>query len=108
MLFNSFVFIFGFLPVALVAFYALSRTRLLSRLVPIALSLFFYAWWNPRYLVILAGSIVFNYLVGFAIQRAYERDDRSGVGLWLTLGVVADVALLGWFKYTDFVVQNLD
>jgi alginate O-acetyltransferase complex protein AlgI len=108
MLFNSFVFVFGFLPITLIAFYGLSRSRILSRVVLIVFSLFFYAWWNPRYLAILAVSIVFNYLVGAAIQSSYEKKDRSRTSIWLTIGVGADLAMLGWFKYTGFAVQNLD
>ncbi|MGI4878244.1 MAG: MBOAT family O-acyltransferase [Janthinobacterium lividum] len=109
MLFNSFTFIFGFLPVALLLFYGAGRVfgRTAAAVVLTLLSLGFYAWWRPQDLWILAGSIVFNYLVGGAIQRARDRGAARTVRLWLTLGLLVDVGLLGWFKYADFVVDNV-
>lgn len=108
MLFNSFVFIFAFLPITLAATYWLGRWRQsAAKLVLTVLSLGFYAWWRPVHLPLLLASIVFNYAVGGVIQRAYAEERRRAVKLWLTIGVVADVALLGWFKYANFVADNV-
>jgi alginate O-acetyltransferase complex protein AlgI len=108
MLFNSFVFIFGFLPLTFVLFYAAGRLPRAAKLVLTVLSLGFYAWWNPKYLVILCGSIVFNYAIGDIIQKHYAAGRQKLTALWLTIGVVTDVALLGWFKYANFLVDNLN
>ena len=109
MLFNSFVFIFGFLPAALVAFYATGRwlgARAAAVVLSLA-SLVFYAWFRPRDLPILLFAIVFNYGLGQLIQRA-RRGDRPGrAKALLVVGLVIDLALLGYYKYANFVVDNV-
>ena len=71
MLFNSFEFIFGFLPLALIGFFLVSRRG--SRSFAIAYlslaSMFFYAWWNPWYLLLLLAEVVFNFLLGRRLAR---------------------------------------
>jgi D-alanyl-lipoteichoic acid acyltransferase DltB (MBOAT superfamily) len=104
MLFNSFIFLFGFLPLALVITYALGRWRQTAAKVALTLlSLGFYAWWRPLHLPLLLGSIVFNYLVGDRIQRAHADARKPAVRRWLALGLAVDIGLLGWFKYANFV-----
>jgi D-alanyl-lipoteichoic acid acyltransferase DltB (MBOAT superfamily) len=108
-LFNSFGFIFGFLPIALVLAYGSGRLGpRLPRLVVTVLSLVFYAWWRPIYLVLLGGSIIFNYFVGGRIQTAFAQGRGGLMKAWLTLGILADLGLLGWFKYANFAVHNLN
>lgn len=106
MLFNSFIFLFGFLPLALIVTYALGRYRqTAAKLALTLLSLGFYAWWRPLHLPLLLGSIGFNYLVGDRIQRA-QGDGRSrAVRHWLAFGLLVDIGLLGWFKYANFVAD---
>ncbi len=109
MLFNSFVFIFGFLPLALVAFYATGRwfgARSAAVVLSLA-SLVFYAWWRPRDLPILLFAIVFNYIIGEIIQRARHRERPRAAQAWLVLGLVVDLGLLGYYKYANFVVENV-
>jgi D-alanyl-lipoteichoic acid acyltransferase DltB (MBOAT superfamily) len=108
LLFSSFVFLFGFLPLALVLTYAVGRFGRLPRLVLTLLSLGFYAFWRPIHLPLLLGSIVFNYYVGGLIQNAHAQDRRSATRTWLTIGVLVDLSLLGYFKYANFLVDNLD
>lgn len=108
MLFNSFLFIFGFLPLSLIVFYGLSRFSRRGGAVALSiLSLGFYAWWRPVYLWLLLASIVFNYLVGARIQRAWAAGQPGRVKLWLAVGLTADLGLLGYFKYANFFVENL-
>ena len=110
MLFNSFPFLFGFLPVALVLTYAAGRrsTPTLAKLTLAVLSLGFYAWWRPIYLWLLLFSIAFNYIVGDRIQRAVAADRNQSAKLWLTFGLAVDVGMLGWFKYGNFIADNID
>jgi alginate O-acetyltransferase complex protein AlgI len=109
MLFNSFVFLFGFLPLALIVTYGLGRwKRNWAALALTLLSLGFYAWWKPAHLPLLLGSIVFNYWVGDVIQKARAEGRSRAVSLWLTAGLVGDLSLLGWFKYANFVTDNLN
>lgn len=101
MLFNSATFIFGFLPVVLLGSLVLSRlpNRICLHLWLFVSSLFFYAWWNPAYLPLILGSIAFNYIVG---KRLLEKPDRR----LLALGIGANLLLLGYFKYTGFLIEN--
>jgi alginate O-acetyltransferase complex protein AlgI len=118
MLFNSYAFMFVFLPVSLVLYFALGHlARRAHAVAPgwvarraataflAAASLFFYGWWNPRYLVLLVASILFNYAIGTAIARA-PREARSRRVL-LILGIAGDLALLGYFKYADFLLGSI-
>jgi alginate O-acetyltransferase complex protein AlgI len=109
-LFNSFPFLFGFLPLALVLTYTAGRGRTptLAKLTLAVLSLGFYAWWRPIYLWLLLFSIAFNYTVGDQIQQAVAAERNRGAKIWLVAGLIVDVAMLGWFKYANFVSDNID
>ena len=107
MLFNSFVFIFGFMPAVLVAFYLLGAfsTKQVALLFLAGASLFFYGWGDASHLPLLLASIAFNFLIGTAMSRRAERHLPNG--RLLALGVGVDVLTLAWFKYADFVVANV-
>ena len=78
MLFNSFPFLFVFLPVALAGYYACAMLgKSVTRLWLVLVSFAFYMWWHPAFVVILATSIAFNYVCGISIQRLR---DKPGVG----------------------------
>jgi D-alanyl-lipoteichoic acid acyltransferase DltB (MBOAT superfamily) len=70
----------------------------------IAASFFFYAWVNPIYLLILIGSILFNYYFSQLIQRNQDRRRKT----LLVTGIVVNLLLLGYFKYADFFISNLN
>jgi alginate O-acetyltransferase complex protein AlgI len=106
-LFNSFLFIFGFLPIVLLLTYLPGHRAKLAKALLTLASLAFYAWWKPIHLPLLLGSIVFNYLVGDRIQQARAAERDRAVKAWLIFGLVADLALLGWFKYANFVADNV-
>ncbi len=102
MLFNSFSFIFAFLPLALGGFFFLGRrSPLLAAAWLTLVSLFFYGWWNPKYVALLALSMAFNYRVGLAL--ALSRSRRV-----LTFALVANLSLLAYYKYANFFVENLN
>jgi alginate O-acetyltransferase complex protein AlgI len=107
MLFNSYPFIFLFLPIALVGYFALGRFSNLAPVIWLALaSLDFYAVSNWAFVALLLGSIAFNYLVGWLLI-AYRL--RSGVRFAvLTAGVAGDLLILGYFKYAGFLAANLN
>lgn len=108
MLFNSFIFIFGFLPAALILTYGARRFASgLAGVTLTLLSLLYYAWWRPIHLPLLLGSIVFNYFVGGRIQKAVGEGRPAASRAWLVLGLVVDLGLLGWFKYANFVADNI-
>ncbi len=100
MLFHAAEFLFLFLPITLVGFFAFGRMH--NKLWPIAwlvgASLFFYAWWNVALLPLLVGSITLNYLIGTALIRQPRR--------WLLIaGVGFNLAAIGFFKYAGFFVE---
>ena len=68
----------------------------------------FYGWWNIRYVPLLAGSVIFNYWVGGQIQAAVTANRVTIVKLWRIFGVAANIALLGYFKYTNFLIDNVN
>jgi D-alanyl-lipoteichoic acid acyltransferase DltB (MBOAT superfamily) len=100
-LFNSYPFLFAFLPITLAAFHLLRRYSWSAALAAVAaLSLIFYASWDPRYLWLLVPSLVVNYWLGEQIARTRNR-------AWLGFGVAANLAVIGWFKYSWFVYVNI-
>lgn len=105
MLFNSIEFLLFFLPVVFAGF-CLLKSALPGAVLPwlTLSSLVFYAWWEPRYLVLLLGSALFNYSLGRAIAGA---SSVSRGRLLLTLGVAANLCLLAYYKYAAFIVENV-
>jgi D-alanyl-lipoteichoic acid acyltransferase DltB (MBOAT superfamily) len=108
MLFNSYGFIFFYLPVAFFGFFWIARNshRMAALWLAVA-SLFFYGWWNPKFVLLLLGSISFNYAMGYAVGHA--RTSREKVVVAKRLLVVAlavNLALLGYFKYTNFFITT--
>jgi alginate O-acetyltransferase complex protein AlgI len=107
MLFNSFEFILLFLPVTLAVYFLAGRAadKRWAHGWLLAASLFFYAWWSPRNLWIIIASICLNYaLAQYCIYPAEPARRRWYLGL----GVAANLALLGYFKYANFFVDNWD
>jgi len=108
-LFNSYPFIGLFLPITLIGFFLIAtRSHALAALWLGLASLFFYGWWNPKYVPLLLGSIAFNFLVARAIGRQRERGRMDRAKLLLAFGIVCDLALLFYYKYTDFFLATLN
>jgi len=111
MLFNSYEFIFLFLPVTFAVYFWLNKKRLTqaSKAWLVFASLFFYSWWNVIYLPLILGSILFNFAVGSTITKMGDSlsvtKGFSRKGL-LTFGIVSNIALLAYFKYMDFFITN--
>lgn len=108
MLFNSHIFIFLFLPATVLAFYGVG-TRLGHRAALgtlLAASLFFYGWWNPPYLLLLVGSIIFNYYMGKLIAKPPQRFAQHRRWL-LLMGISTNLGMLGYYKYAYFIAENL-
>ncbi len=106
MLFNSLVFIYVFLPVTIVLTLAFGRLdRRAAAAFLAAASFFFYGWWNPTYLWLLAASILFNYAVAIGIARSAI--GASGRQRLLIIGIAGDLALLGYYKYADFLLSTV-
>lgn len=98
MLFNSSIFIFLFLPISLLVYYSLAPLKKTWGLAWLALaSLFFYGWWNPKYLYLIIASMVFNLLLGKAILKTSKIK-----GFLVSIGIVGNLMALGFYKYAGF------
>ena len=107
MLFNSYIFIFAFLPFTFFVYFYLNRhNHTAAKLFLVFSSLFFYSWWNPVYLPIILGSMFFNYYIG--LQLSKKELTRSKKKAILVFGIVMNLSLLGYFKYRDFFIENLN
>jgi alginate O-acetyltransferase complex protein AlgI len=104
MLFNSYQFIFLYLPIVFLVFFgiALRSFRMASLWLAVA-SVFFYGYWNPKFVLLLIASIVFNYSVGYWIDHArYQSKSKS----LLSLAIVVNLLFLGLFKYANFFIAS--
>lgn len=105
MVFSSLVFLFLFLPVVL-AVYVLLPFIVLRNLFLLAASLFFYAWGEQSFVIVLVGSIIVNYLFGLAIDRLKGHGTSAR---WMVAAAVAvNLGLLATYKYANFAVDNLN
>ncbi|HIO97116.1 MAG TPA: MBOAT family protein [Leucothrix sp.] len=108
MLFNSFEYIFAFLPLIFLLYFALAKVRIkAAKIVLILASLFFYAWWKLEYVPILLGSIIFNFTLGNLIREDKLKSFLSKKSV-LIFGIAANLALLGYYKYADFFIENVN
>ena len=109
MLFNSYIFIFIFLPTTLLIYFYLNKRRLtvLSKFFLVASSLFFYGWGNVIYLPLIIFSILINYAIGSIFYREISKIKKYR-RLLLLFGVFLNLSLLGYFKYTNFLIENIN
>src|SRR5215208_7473445 len=102
MLFNSSEFIFVFLPLAVLLHFAVARWSVTAAVLTTTLtSLLFYAWWSPPFVLLPMLSIGVNFLIAQAMRASGDADARR----LLIIGIVANLAVLGWFKYGDFLTS---
>lgn len=107
MLFTTATFAFLYLPAVLAGFYLLGRySQTWAAAWLFGASVFFYGWWMPEFTLLLLGSIATNFYVGQRIVGAPRAGPASR--LWLTAGIVFNLGLLGYFKYANFFVDNLN
>ncbi|ANE46851.1 acetyltransferase [Paenibacillus swuensis] len=109
MLFNSYPFLFMFLPLTLIVYFLLNRFNYYnaSRLWLAVASLFFYSYWDVHYLPLMMGSIVFNFLIGSSLTKTSEKPNAPRKGI-LIFGIIANVSLLIYYKYADFFITNIN
>ncbi|WP_078431930.1 MBOAT family O-acyltransferase [Metabacillus halosaccharovorans] len=107
MLFNSFEYIFFFLPIVLFIYFYLNHKKLLSiaKLWVLLASLFFYSWWNIIYLPLMLSSILFNYFIGILLTSNRLKKKKK---MTLIIGILSNIFLLGYFKYSNFFISNIN
>lgn len=107
MLFNSYIFIFAFLPVTFFVYFALNNIgkASIAKGFLVCASLFFYSWWKVSYLPIILTSLGVNFLIGNALKRTFKTISQKQI---LITGIAFNVCLLGFFKYADFFIANVN
>ena len=110
MLFNSYIFVFFFLPITFFIYFYLNKKRLTeaSKSFLVLASLFFYSWWNILYLPLILVSMLFNYSLGRELSNHSNSKKRYSSKTLLTTGVIFNLGLLGYFKYSDFFIGNIN
>jgi len=110
MIFNSYAFIFVFLPLVWLGFFGLAKSSVRLSVVWLCLaSLFFYGWWNPKFLTLLLGSILFNYGLGCRLAPSATVAFAAPLRRWaLVAGISANLLLLGYFKYLNFFITTVN
>ena len=103
MLFSSIPFLYFFLPCVLLLYFAVPKC--LKNTVLMLVSLFFYAWGEPKYVVLMAATILLNYVLGLLIEK-FRGKVLSKV--FVVASVAVDLASLGYFKYADFFIENFN
>lgn len=106
MVFSSNVFLFAFLPCVLVIYYLLRRWRRLDNVFLTVASLGFYAWGEPRFVLVMMLSITVNWLLGLWVDRVRGQKNRER--LVITLMAVFNLGLLGVFKYLVFLMESMN
>ena len=106
MLFSSIPFLYYFLPIVLILYLIVpkKKTMLWGNLVLLASSLFFYFWGEPKYIYLMAGSIILGYLFGLLIENAQNKKSKR---LFLILYSCLVLGALAYFKYAGFFTKNL-
>ena len=107
MLFSSEVFLFVFLPAVLLGYYILKPLgKPLQNIFLLIASLIFYAWGEPKFVVIMITSIVANYIFGLLVGKF--KDKKGLKRLFLILSIIYNVSILFVFKYLVFSVTNIN
>jgi alginate O-acetyltransferase complex protein AlgI len=104
MVFTSTVFMFVFLPIVVGGYFLLKNQY--HNMFLLLASLFFYAWGEPKFILIMLLSIIINYCFGVLVDK--NRDDQKKKKIHMVLAVVCNIGLLIFFKYANFLVENIN
>lgn len=112
MLFNSYIFVFCFLPFSLIIYFFLNHLKLiyLSKIFLIIASLFFYSYWNINYLPLILFSIFFNYFISFFVldNKNFYSTNSNKRKRFLLIGILINLLILAYFKYMNFFIENVN
>lgn len=108
MVFSSLEFLFLFLPVTLLLYYMVPKKYLAWRnFVLFAVSLIFYGWSEPVYVFLMAFTIAVDYVCGWLVGEYRKKGRNTAAKTTLIISVIVNIAILGFFKYCDFILTNL-
>ncbi len=103
MIFPSYIFVLVFLPLILIGWYTIRSLQVRLAFLTLA-SYVFYGWWDYRFVALMLGSTVLDYVCGRMIHRSENAVRRKW---WLALSIVGNLTALGFFKYYGFFVESL-
>ena len=103
MLFSSLLFIFLFLPIFLLLYYLVPFK--FKNIILLIFSLIFYAWGEPKYILLLIFVTLLNYICGLIIDK---NDNKKVKKYVMIICIILNISLLGFFKYTNFIIDNLN
>jgi alginate O-acetyltransferase complex protein AlgI len=107
--FNSFAFIFWFLPIIMIGFFTIGRySPKMASLWVILCSFFFYGYWNPKYITLLFASILINYILGCLIGRFKENNNKALAYIFFLSALIIDLSILGYYKYAHFFLSQIN
>ena len=104
MIFSSTVFLFLFLPITLALYFTPKTNISFKNAILLFASLFFYSWGELNYVIVMIASIIANYAIGLLID-SHQNQKRK---LYLAIGIVINLLILGHFKYTNFLIASLN
>lgn len=103
MIFSSITFLYYFLPIMLLTYFVVPKK--FRNVILVMFSLCFYGWGEPKYLICMVASILIGYLAGLGIARTKKRRWKKS---FMVLGVATNLGILGYFKYADFFIENIN
>lgn len=106
MLFSSIIFLFFFLPLVIAGYFIIIKE--FRNYFLLLASLIFYAWDETTFVFIMLVSILFNYLFALAIEKIKNTSMKKGKEVILALSIVFNIGLLGFYKYANFITDNLN
>lgn len=106
MLFSSITFLFAFLPLVLVCYYV--SPRKIRNLILLIFSLLFYAWGEPKYILVMSVSILVGYLSGLLTEKLLRQEKRKAARAAMLLSVAVNLGILLFFKYSNFFISNIN
>lgn len=107
MLFSSLTFLFGFLPI-LIFLYFIVKKRNIKNIILLIFSLLFYSWGEPKYIILMLLSIIVTYLSGLLIDKYDKKKELLKKKIIFTLSILIIIGNLLFFKYTDFLIENIN
>jgi len=106
MVFSSLLFLFYFLPIVMFLYFISPKKY--KNLILFISSLFFYAWGEPIYISLMLFSTIVDYTHGIEVQKCLEKGDKKKARNWVISSVIINLLILGFFKYTDFLLLNIN
>ena len=103
MVFSSIIFLFYFLPIVLLIYYIVPNK--FKNIILLISSLIFYAYGEPKNIIIMITSIILTYIFGILISKANKKINKKII---LTIAIILNVAILIYFKYINFIIENIN